>query len=352
MKHFLWTVLSTGAVGGAMLLVGCGSSGTDNSTTNSTTTTAQSNTTTSTTTTTTSGSAPAGGKKLRVTVIPKGLAHSYWQGVKHGADQAAQELNVDVNWQGPSVESDVPRQVSIVETAITQGVDGIVLAPIDRKALVKVIDKAKAANIPLVIFDSDADTPNRVSFVATDNKKGGQLAAERIGQITGGKGTVLMVPVQPNSQSTGDRESGFQDAIKAKFPQLKVIVSSYGYSDRGKSMAAAENALTAHPEIVAVFGPNESSADGALQALKAHKLNGKTKLVGFDSATELIEGLHSGDIDSLVVQNPHKMGYEGVKAVVDAKAGKKVAPRIDTGVKLISKADMDTPDNKKLLNME
>jgi ribose transport system substrate-binding protein len=290
--------------------------------------------------------------RLRVAVIPKGLAHAFWKSVRRGAEDAGKELNVEIDWNGPATEQEIPRQVTIVETAITQGVDGIVLAPIDRKALVGAIDKAAKAKIPVVLFDSDADTKNKVSFVATDNYKGGRLAALYVGKITKGEGVALVVPVQPNSQSTGDREKGFEETMHKEFPKIKVIRSNYGMSNRTESMAAAENALTAHPEVTVVFGPNESSAVGALQALRSRHLTGKITLVGFDSADILVDALKSGDIKALAVQNPYKMGYEGVKAIVDLKAGRDVQPRIDTGVKLITQAEMDTPENQKMLTMK
>jgi ribose transport system substrate-binding protein len=162
-------------------------------------------------------------------------------------------------------------------------VDGIVLAPLDKAALVPAINKAKAANIPLTIFDSGADTENYVSFVATDNKKGGVIAAERMGQLLGGKGKVAIIPVQPNSASTMEREAGFEETIKARFPGMTVVRSSYGNSDRSQSMRVTEDVLTRNPDIVGIFGPNESSIVGALQAVKSRNLVGKIKMVGFDS---------------------------------------------------------------------
>ena len=292
------------------------------------------------------------GKKLKIAVIPKGLSHAFWQTVKKGAEDAGAKMNADIIWNGPSTEGEVGRQVQIVEDSITQKVDGIVLAPIDRKALVSAIENAATRKVPLVIFDSDANTDKRLSFVATDNYKGGQMAARRMAEIVGKKGKVGQVPVQPNSQSTGDREDGFEETMKKEFPQIKVVRSQYGFSDRIKSLAAAEDMLTANPDIVGIFGPNESSAVGALGALRSRKRIGKIKLVAFDSANQLVEALKSGDLDSLVLQDPYKMGYEGVKAIVDSRAGKKVPARIDTGVTLVTKANMDTPENQKLLNVK
>lgn len=287
-----------------------------------------------------------GGKKLTIAVIPKGLTHVFWQSCKAGAEKAGQEMNADIKWDGPQKESDTAGQISVVENAITGKVDGIVLAPLDKAALVGVIGKAKAANIPLTVFDSAADTQDYVSFVATDNKKGGALAAERLGKLVNGKGTVALIPLMANSASTLDRESGFEDTIKAKYPGITLVRSNYGMSDRAVALKVTEDVLTAHPDIIAVFASNESSTVGALQALKNRNLIGKVKLVGFDATKQLEDALDKGDLDSVVIQNPFKMGYEGVKTIVDMKAGKTPEKRVDTGVALLTKDNKDTPEMK------
>ena len=284
------------------------------------------------------------GAKITIAVIPKGLTHVFWQSVKAGAEKAGSEMNAAIRWDGPQKESDTAMQIGVVENAITSKVDGIVLAPLDKAALVNVIGKAKTAGIPLTIFDSAADTQEYVSFVATDNKKGGAIAAERMGKILGGKGKVALIPLMANSASTGDRESGFEETMKAKFPGITVIRSNYGNSDRAQSLKVTEDVLTANSDIIGIFGSNESSTVGALQALKNRNLAGKIKLVGFDSTKQLEEALEKGDIDSLVVQNPFKMGYEGVKTIVDLKAGKNPEKRIDTGVGLMTKDNLNTPE--------
>ncbi len=294
------------------------------------------------------GGANESGKRLTIAVIPKGTTHVFWKAVHAGADKAGQEAGAEILWQGPQKENDAAKQVEIVENAITSKVDGIVLAPLDKAALVPAINKAKAANIPLTIFDSAADTNAYVSFVATDNVKGGEMAAERMGKLMNGKGTVAIIPVQPNSASTMDREDGFEKAIKAKFPGMTVIRSNYGNSDRTQSLRVTEDVLTAHPEIVGIFGPNESSIVGALQAVKNRNLLGKIKLVGFDSTRQLEDSLAKGDIDSLVIQNPFKMGELGVKTIVDARAGKTPEKRIDTGVVLMTRENMTAPEMQAL----
>ncbi|GAB4465660.1 MAG: substrate-binding domain-containing protein [Armatimonadaceae bacterium] len=299
---------------------------------------------------TSSGTGGTGsGEELTVAVIPKGLTHVFWQSCKAGAEKAGEEFGVSIKWDGPQKESDTSGQIAVVENAITSKVDGIVLAPLDKAALVGVIEKATAAEIPLTIFDSAADTEEYVSFVATDNRKGGEMAAMRMGELLGGKGKVAIIPVFPNSASTGDREDGFEETIKAKFPGITVVRSNYGNSDRAKSLQVTEDVLAANPDIVGIFGPNETSIVGALQACKNKNLIGKVQLVGFDSTKQLVEAMEKGEIDSLVVQNPFKMGYEGVKTIVDLKAGRTPERRIDTGVVLATKENRNDPEVSDLL---
>lgn len=293
----------------------------------------------------------ASSQKLTIAVIPKGLTHVFWQSVKAGAEKAGGEMNASIKWDGPQKESDAAGQVGVVENAITSKVDGIVLAPLDKKGLSGVIKKANEAKIPLTIFDSAADVPETeyVSFVATDNKKGGELAAERLGKLLNGKGKAVLVPLMANSASTLDRESGFEEAMKAKFPGITVIRSNYGMSDRNISLKVSEDVLTANPDVNAIFASNESSTVGALQALKNKGMTGKVKLIGFDATKQLVDAMDKGDIDSLVVQNPFKMGYEGVKTIVDLKNGKAPEKRIDTGVTIVTKENRNAPEVQALL---
>jgi ribose transport system substrate-binding protein len=257
--------------------------------------------------------------KKRIAVIPKGQAHIFWQSVHAGAVAASRELGVEIIWNGPAGETDYTQQLQIVDAMITQHVDAICLAPIDKTSMVSVVERAAKENIPVIIWDSGIDTDNFVSQVATDNYLAGEMAAERIGKILNGKGKVAMVAVMPGAASTMAREQGFEDAIKKNLPGIQIVDKRYGWADRAKSLAVAENMLTAHSELDAMFASNESSAVGAAQALKSR--NSKVRLVGFDSSPNLLDDLKSGAIDSLVVQDPFRMGYESVKAAVEKLNG-------------------------------
>lgn len=281
-------------------------------------------------------------------VVPKGRAHLFWQSVHAGAEAAAREAGVEVNWNGPATETDYNAQIQIVDAMINRRVDAICLAPIDKKVMVNVVERAAKSNIPVVIFDSGIDTDSFVSQVATDNFAAGQLAADRMGEILGGKGKIVMVAVQPGAASTMAREEGFETRIKDKFPGIQIADKRFGMADFAKSLAVSENMLTAHSDLAGLFASNESSTVGAAQALKARKSS--VKMVGFDWSPTLLEDLRSGLIDSLVVQNPFKMGYESVKAAVSKLGGGTPQKINNLPPRLIVKDDLDKPDVKEQLN--
>jgi ribose transport system substrate-binding protein len=265
--------------------------------------------------------------------------------VHAGAVKASRELNVDIIWNGPATETDYNGQIQIVEAMINQRVDAIVLAPIDKKVMVGVVDRANSAKIPVVIFDSGIDTPNYVSLVATDNYAAGQVAADRMGEILGGKGKVIIVAVQPGAASTMARESGFEEQVKKKFPAIQIVDKRYGMADFAKSLQVAENMLTAFPDANGLFASNESSAVGAAQALKGRK-DSNVKMVGFDWSQTLLADVRAGAIDSLVIQNPMQMGYNSVVAAVEKLDGKEVKKDQPLPPKLVTKENIDSPEVK------
>jgi ribose transport system substrate-binding protein len=288
------------------------------------------------------------GKKV-IAVIPKGVSHFFWQTIHAGAEAAGKELGVEIMWKGPAQETDYSGQINIVEDAINRRVDGIVLAPSHGDALVPIVERAQKEGIPVTIFDSGINTENYSSYVATDNRKGGVVAAERLAEKLGGKGKIAILGVKAGSVSTDQREQGFKETIEQKYPGIKIVAFQYGEADRTKSLDRATDILTTHADLNGVFASNESSTVGAVQAIKQKGLSGKVVLVGFDSSPNLIDDLKAGAIDSLVLQDPFKMGYEGVKAMV-AKINGQSPPRIlDTGVNLLTKENLETPEMQRLI---
>ncbi|MBK9169964.1 MAG: substrate-binding domain-containing protein [Bryobacterales bacterium] len=284
----------------------------------------------------------------RFAVIPKGRAHIFWQSVHAGALAAAGETGVEIIWNGPAMETDYTGQLQIVDAMINQRVDAIVLAPIDKTAMVSVVQRATNAGIPVVIFDSGVDTDAFVAQVATDNYAAGQAGARRMGEILAGKGKVAMVAVQPGAASTMAREQGFEDTIAKEHPGIQIADKRYGMADFAKSLAVAENMLTAYPDLNGMFASNESSTVGAAQALKARQ--SKVKLVGFDSSPTLIEDLKGGLIDSLVVQDPFRMGYDSVQAAVTKLNGGTPQKIQDLPPLVVTAANLNDPDVQRQLN--
>jgi ribose transport system substrate-binding protein len=284
-----------------------------------------------------------------IAVIPKGVSHSFWQMVKSGADAAGKDLNVRIDWKGPAQETDISGQINFVEDAINRRVDGIVLAPSHGDSLVPIVERAQREGIPVTIFDSGISTQNYVSYVSTDNRQGGVVAANRMGERLGGKGKVAILGTKKGSVSTDEREQGFEATIKEKFPGIQIVQLLYGEANAAKSLAVAEDILTAHPDLNGMFASNESSTVGAVRAIRQRDLSGKVLLVGFDATPDLVNNVGEGAIDSLVLQNPFKMGYEGVKTIVDKLNGKSPEKRIDTGVKLLTRENMNSPEMQQLI---
>jgi ribose transport system substrate-binding protein len=284
-----------------------------------------------------------------IAVIPKGTTHSFWNSVLAGAQKAAQEHNVEIFWTGPDREGDREKQIQIVEDFIVKKVAGIVLAPTDARALVPVVEHAAAAKIPVVIIDSDIETDKRVSFVATDNYAGGALAAKRMAKLLGGKGKVAVIKYMAGSASTTARENGFIETVKKEFPEIELVEDRYGMDTVETSLSATEDVLTRHKELDGIFAANESTSRGALRALESQGRANAVKMIGFDAADALVKGLESGRIDALVVQNPQAMGYQGVVSAIATIEGKNVKSRIDTGVELVTKDRLNSPEIRALI---
>jgi ribose transport system substrate-binding protein len=297
------------------------------------------------------GAAPA----MTIAVIPKGTTHTFWQSIRAGAERAGRETGATIIWRGPLREDDRDAQVSEVEGFVSRGVSGIVLAPLDETALMQPVAEAVQKKIPVLIFDSGLKGSDYVSFVATDNLKGGRLGGERLAQSLGGKGKVILLRYAEGHDSTGKREQGFLDAMKDN-PGIQVVsANQYGGADVEGAYKKAEALLSTYKKpdgslsIDGIFTPNESVSFALLRVLQDNGWAGKVKFVGFDASPNLIAGLRNGGIDGLVVQDPVQMGYTAVKTMVAHLKGQPVEKWIDTGVHVATKDNMDSPEIKALL---
>ena len=293
---------------------------------------------------------------LTIAVIPKGTSHVFWQSIHAGAEKAAREVGATIIWRGPLREDDRNSQVSEVEGFVSRGVSGIVLAPLDEAALAQPVAEATRRGIPVVIIDSGLKGNDFVSFVATDNRKGGRLAGDHLAQLLHDAGTVVMLRYAEGSESTIQREEGFLEAIGAH-KGLEILSSyQYGGADVEGAYKKSEALLSRfkRPDgtlgVDGIFTPNESTTLAMLRVLEDNGWAGKVKFVGFDASDTLAKGLADAHIDGLVLQDPVNMGYLGVKTMVSHIHGQPVDKRVDTGVQLISREHMNDADAKALLH--
>lgn len=289
--------------------------------------------------------------RLSIAVIPMGTTHEYWKSIHAGAEKAARELDVEIVWKGPQKEDDRGQQIAVVEDMIARRVAGIVLAPLDRSGLRQVVAEARAAGIPTVVVDSGLEGAEHISFVATDNRKGGELGAQRLVEVLGGTGNIILMRVMVGAESTMGREEGFLAEI-SKHPGIRILSDNqYGGITTETAYQLGENLLNRFPEVDGIFCPNESTTFGMLRALTDAGKAGKVKFVGFDSSEKLITALAEGQLQGLVLQNPFRMGELGVKTVVEYARDPSNAPakRVDTGVVIATPENRNDPEIAHLL---
>ena len=282
-------------------------------------------------------------------VVPKATSHLFFVSVHAGVDQAARDLRVEVLWNGPNDETDYTRQIQIVDAMVARRVDALAISATDERALVAPLERAAQADIPITVFDSAVNFENYVTFVATDNRGAGVRAARLLAGLLGGKGKVGMVMQKPGGTSTVLREVGFEETITKEFPRIQIAARQYGMADRARSRAAAENILTAHPDLAGIFASSEAASLGSIQAIRGRNLSGKVKLVTFDFSETHVEALQDGTIDVMLVQDPFRIGYEAVKSLAQKLGGQTPVKRLDLPAREIVKADLDKPEVRALL---
>jgi ribose transport system substrate-binding protein len=295
-------------------------------------------------------------KSYVIAVIPKGTTHEFWKSIHAGAVKAQQELvakgiPVEVIWKGPLREDDRDQQIQVVENFTSRRVSGIVLAPLDSQALVNPVESAVQSGIPVVIMDSALKSDKYISFVATDNFKGGQLAGQYMAQVLNDKGNVILLRYAVGSASTEEREKGFLEEM-AKHPGIKMISSDqYAGATVETGYQASQNLLNRFGnDVDGIFCVNEPATIAMTKALKdIGKAGGKVKMVGFDAGSQSVRDMKNGDVQALAVQNPLLIGYLGVMTMVKHLQGEQVERRIDTGVVLVTPDKMEQPEINDLL---
>ncbi len=292
---------------------------------------------------------PAAAKKPYIPVISKGFQHQFWQAVKKGAENAAKDLNVDITFEGPETEAMVDKQVEMFQTALDKKPAAICLAAVDSKAFIPLLEKAKAAGIPIIGFDSGVDSPIPVTTAATDNIAAAALIADKMAQLIGGEGEVAVIAHDQTSRTGIDRVKGFTDQIKAKYPKITIVDTQYGGGDQLKSTDISKAIIQAHPNLKGFFGANEGSIIGVLNAVKELNMAGKLVVIGYDSGQQQMDAIRAGTEAGAVTQDPIGIGYKCVDAAVKAMKGETLPKTIDTGFHWYDKTNIDDPTIAALL---
>lgn len=296
-------------------------------------------------------------RPFQIAVVPKGTTHEFWRTIHAGALKAKQDLldkgvHVDLTWKGPLREDDREQQVQVVESFASQGMDGIVLAPLDAKALVRPVEEAKRLGTPTVVMDSALDSDQIVSFVATDNVESGGMGADALGRALNGKGKVVLLRYQEGSASTTMREEGFVAALKDRWPGLELLpTDQHAGATPDTAKRAGENLLNRYGrDLQGIMVVNESATTGVLLALQDAELAGKVAFVGFDGNPEFPEAMRKGQLSAFVLQDPFRMAALAVQTLVDHLQGKPVPKRVDTAVTVVTPQNLDAPETQVLLH--
>jgi ribose transport system substrate-binding protein len=291
-----------------------------------------------------------GGEKPYIALISKGFQHQFWQAVKTGAEQAAEEFNVEVTFEGPDTEADVDQQIQMLQTALDKSPAAIGFAALDSQAAGPLLQQAKDANIPVIAFDSGVDSDIPLTTASTDNLAAAAEAAKHMAELIGHEGKIALVVHDQTSLTGQQRRDGFVDYMDENEPNIEIVDVQYGGGDQAKSADIAKAIIAAHPDLKGIYGSNEGSAIGVVQAVKELGLDSSTFVtIGFDSGKAQMDAIRDGTMAGAITQNPVGIGYETVKAAVEALDGKKLPKTIDTGFYWYDATNIDDPKIQAVL---
>jgi ribose transport system substrate-binding protein len=291
----------------------------------------------------------AAAAKPYIPVISKGFQHQFWQAVRQGSEKAAKEFNVDITFEGPETEAQVDKQMEMLQTAIDKKPAAICFAAVDSKAAIPLLEKAKAAGIPVIGFDSGVDSDIPVTTASTDNIAAAAAAADKMAELIGGAGEVAVIAHDQTSITGRDRVKGFTDQIAAKYPDITVVDVQYGAGDALKSTDIVKAVIQGHPNLKGYFGANEGSMKGVMNGAKELGMEGKIVLIGYDAGKQLKDEIKAGTVAGAISQDPVGIGYKCVEAAVKAMKGETLPKTIDTGFVWYDKTNIDSPEMQPLL---
>jgi ribose transport system substrate-binding protein len=287
------------------------------------------------------GACNRGKEDVTIALVTKAMDSEFWLMVAEGAKAgAAERPGVKLTIVAPDREINVDQQVSMLEDQVRSGVKALVVSPAGSAQVMSALELAASRGIPVVLVDTDAPFPKKVSYIGTDNRRGGQLAAKCLVDRLGAKGEVALISGVPGNESQDARAQGFIDAV-AQVPGMKLVAQQPANSERSLGLTVMENILTAHPDVKGVFATNDQMALGAMEALDARGLRGKIAIVGFDATKEAVQATVDGKLAGSVAQNPRAMGQKGVEAALAALDGRPVEKRIDTGTELVTRENSE-----------
>ncbi|MDG1378190.1 MAG: ABC transporter substrate-binding protein [Yoonia sp.] len=286
--------------------------------------------------------------EIYIPLISKGFQHQFWQAVKAGADQAADEFGVRITFEGPDSETMVDRQIDMLAAALANNPKAIGFAALDSQAAIPLLRQAADAGIPVVAFDSGVDSDIPVTTATTDNLAAAALAADKMSELLGGAGKVAVVAHDQTSRTGIDRRDGFLNRMASDHPGIEVVTVQYGAGDQLTSTEVAKAILIANPDLGGMFGTNEGSAIGVVNAVREM---GTTDLVviGYDSGKAQTDAIREGLMAGAITQNPVGIGYETVKAAVAAINGETLPAIIDTGFYYYDQSNIDNPEIQAVL---
>ena len=287
--------------------------------------------------------------KPYIPLISKGFQHQFWQAVKQGAQQAAKDYNVAITFEGPESESMVDKQIEMLQAALDKKPNAIGLAALDSKAVIPLLERARALHIPVIGFDSGVDSDIPVTTAATNNVAAASLAADKMAALISNAGEIAVIVHDQTSRTGIDRRDGFVNRIKRTYPKITIVDVQYGGGDHLKSTDLAKAIMQAHPRLKGFFGANEGSAIGVLNAVIEMKKEGKIVVIGYDSGQAQMDAIRNGVMAGAITQNPVGIGYKCVEAAVKALKGQTLPKTIDTGFFWYDKTNIDSKQIAPLL---
>lgn len=287
----------------------------------------------------------AAGDSMYIALVSKGFQHQFWQAVKQGAEEKAAELGVQITFEGPASESEVDAQLQMLQTAIDKGPAAIGYAALDPEACIPLYEQAEEKGIPIAQFDAPCNSEYGSSLSATDSMVAGALAAEHMAELIGGEGEVAIVGHSQINSTGIERRDGFVNKIESDYPDITIVDIQYGDGDHLKSADIAKALIAAHPDLKGIYGTNEGSAVGIVNAVNELGLEkGELKIIGFDSGAAQINAIKDGTMAGAITQDPIGIGKSVVEAAYNLANGESVEEFYDTGSYWYDSTNIDDPE--------